>query len=281
MKAPTLRQTSFVAYFSHLPPDEGIDNCAKLQGATEICSDVDNWKSYVAKRYGLKYSLQRPDLTTTSEWQLQALALEQPNSVIVPYQHNYVATASRGESPVFQSSDDHRKYNAANPGALYRIESRITVSVPGIPIDINYKTLDVTFHVRFFQIGGPSSQLAPAFDIKHPNRDSTVFESASLCHDWMLELLIPYYSKYLELGYTSVVINSGVVDANGEFTERRSIATLDDILKKLDEIFSIKNQRFDVDISMTIPESQEPTTYNKLSQRMIIILGYLAAKVSQ
>jgi hypothetical protein len=107
MRVSSLKSSSFVSYFSHLPPDQAIEKCAQLQGASDICSNVDNWKAYVAKRYGLKYSLQRPDLLTADEWMAQAMELEKVKSDIsvttnryrTAVKNDYTAIAYRDNPP--------------------------------------------------------------------------------------------------------------------------------------------------------------------------------------
>jgi hypothetical protein len=184
MNPQSLRSSSFVAYFSHLPPQEAIQRCANLKGAAEICSDVDNWKAYVAKRYGLKYSLQRPDLTTAEEWQQQALALEISTDPKINGHLYYAGTYNGGETRLFPYGDrrQHIPPNIGNAHYFFRIK----LYVVGLPIIVLPETTHVTFHVGSFKASNDD------LDVK-----ASAFESATLSYEWLLELFIPTYENYV------------------------------------------------------------------------------------
>lgn len=278
MLALSLRKASFVAYFSHLPPQEAIEKCHQLQGSSELCSDIDNWKAYVAKRYGLKYSLQRPDLTTAEEWQAQAVALEKPGNV-----NKYYAFVFRDFPPMLFSerelfvSDFRRNYQ------LYTELFQIGVELPGIPIIVSDNSRQLTFHVCHFYVQDRDYNFGDDIDVKHLSHDRTIFESQSLCREWMLELFVPYYSIYASKGYTP----SGF---SVEYTTISSIGishwdharanNIDEILAILNSLF-IEGQSFKMILTLKGPKEQKGLTRVRRSKResIIINLAYIPARL--
>lgn len=248
MKSTTLKQSSFVAYFSHLPPQEAIDRCSELQGAADICSDVDNWKAYVARRYGLKYSLQRPDLTTADQWMQHVLILEQVDLrrslrgiLVAPANtHGYAAPLFHESPATIRSQFEHMNWLLTFPFGENKPVS-IIVTLPGMPLVIS----DATFHLCGFDVNVPSGVWLQALDDKHPSHDSTIFEAASLCHDWLLELLVPYYSSYIERGYALDGLRITSMNQEGQIFHNLVVPpNFNFILSRLQQLFTIENQAF-------------------------------------
>lgn len=237
MNPSSLRTSSFVAYFSHLPPQEAIERCASLQGATEICSDVDNWKAYVAKRYGLKYSFQRPDLLTAEEWQQQALALEISTDAKING-NTYIAIADASGITRLVSLRGRREYYHAHPDNKAKVFSAPILFVPGIPIVISEANRYTIFYVGSFADRDMGQQL------------QSIFESPDLSHQWFLELLIPTYSEYVGQGKVLNYIDVSTVAPGEAFSLRRinavpdNAVNLNTILVLLQELIGTRKTSF-------------------------------------
>lgn len=276
INALKLKQASFVAYFSHLPPQEAIDRCSKLQGAAEICSDVDNWMAYVARRYGFKYSLQRPDLTTADEWMAHALALEQVDFERLAQNefrpshnvHRYIVTLFTEVPATLRSEFQFMNWlNQRVPGGNY--PPNITVNLPGLPLVISDASLEAIFHLCRFTVQINRGGFMNDIDIKHRSHDAEMFESSSLCHEWLLELLVPYYSSLVDKGYeVNRVKITSINQEGGIFHNLIVPKNFTVVLLRLKQLFEIENRPFEVNL---ILDSIEPIT---------ISLKYVPAKIT-
>jgi hypothetical protein len=285
MNPNSLRSSSFVAYFSHLPPQEAINRCNQLQGAAEICSDVNNWKAYVAKRYGLKYSVQRPDLLTADDWMAQAIALEAANlnlpsqnqPKITPLQDNYIAVVFPESSPLLLNHSQYRVYLKEHEDVEQLIS--IALLVPGIPIIINDDTRLATFHVARLTVLGNMGQILPSMGPKHPSYSSVMFESAKLCHQWMLELLIPYYSAYAEVGYVPSQVHMATVNDNGVLENSvEYVDLIEHAMSILDGPILIRTRPFDFRLTMN---ANQDLVRNKrgVAPKITIRIEYVPAQL--
>jgi hypothetical protein len=280
MNPQSLRSASFVAYFSHLSPQEAIQRCASLQGATEICSDADNWKAYIAKRYGLKFSVQRPDLITAEEWQAQAVALEKykPDNT-----NRYYAFVYRDLPPMLFSDRDYATSDFNRNYQLYRELVKILIDLPGIPIVVSDYSRRLTFHVCDFYVQNRNVELVEDLDTKHRSYANTIFESQSLCQEWLLELFIPYYSTYINKGYspTKFNIEYETVDSLGVFrwgvVHKKNI---NKILTILNPLF-VEGQSVKMRVSLKGPKDQKVLNLARKSkrQRITFNLAYVPAKL--
>lgn len=263
-----------MAYFSHLPPQEAIARCEQLQGASEICSDIDNWKAYIAKRYALKYSVQRPDLLTAEEWQQQAMLLEVRNTE--PSDQIYIAVAINGAPAIFRPFQGYEQYLNQNPGFLANIVRTIPVIFQGLSIVNSPRTRDVIFHVCEFSIISIEGNVRP-LDRKLPPKATTMFESTELSHQWFLELLIPYYAEYIAQGFQPMTLISTVdrIDG-GNITNIFPINNLESILARLADAFKLNDASFHLVLTLHRVGILEQ---NLPSQSLAIHLKYIPARL--
>ncbi len=250
-------------YFSHLPPREAIARCSRLNGAEEICSDVDNWKAYIIRRYGLKFSLQRPDLTTADEWQRQALALEISTDSEAD-ENVYLAMALFDGTTRLMNLEQRREYyrEPTNRGAAFFTP---IIYVPGIPIVISAETRQMTFHVGRF-----TSTILIGQTL------TSIFESVALTEQWFLELLIPAYSEYVDEGRLLTALQFDAVDRTGHVTSRRIQGTankaenLNLVLSTFKELLGTSGTSFNLSVQFSRTMIAGPTN---------IRLTYVPAKL--
>ena len=209
MRQVTLKETSFAAAFAHLPPAEARDKCLGLRGQADLCFDAYNWKEYVARRYRRKYAVSRPDLTTAEEWFNQALLLEtyfkdgvEMNGFVE--KHIYLAINFAGQLGVIKSKSEYlATINLPNQNEWLE---RLDLRVLGLPLVKPTRNKDLKLYLCRFRVLGIFEdigiELVDDIDELHPSNYTTMFEDPSMCHQLFLELLIPYYTKYIESGST-------------------------------------------------------------------------------
>lgn len=248
MKLSTLKTSSFVSYLSHLPLKEAVETCAGMQAAVEdICGDLDNWKAYVARRYGLKYSVQRPDLLTTDEWIRQAFILEnlKDNSAEAIRDRNalnhYYAVVNQNGSATLHAGYEPEEIDGMN-------RFFISLSLPGLPIVVSDISREFTYHVVGFTmtIKMPPPYhfiptVIPALDAKHPSRDTIMFEYSEFANRWLLESFIPYYAYYTKYGYS---FNLARFDHPVPQDAGHNFNTLQEVLTELSARFNDANRPF-------------------------------------
>lgn len=300
MNPKSLLSSSFVAYFSHLPPQEAIERCNRLNGAAEICSDIDNWKAYISKRYGLKYSVQRPDLLTTEEWQQQALALEgldlswhvddwrrvgAERYAVPAGRNNYIAMIIEGSKNggILLTYDGSTAYFKDHPIIFDDRLIQINLLLPGIPLAVSDYTRQITFHAVQFRaiLHFKSPQDFPNLGSKLPHFDATTFESSELAHRWLLELFIPYYSKFIEFGYKLNNIDEQIVDDDRHIVNNILAGiSLNQLLKRLMS-FLLAHAPFNFRVRFTHPDKQKMTErYGRDAVRAAIDLEYIPCKLA-
>jgi hypothetical protein len=299
MNPSSLKSSSFVAYFSHLPPQIAIERCNRLNGAAEICSDADNWKAYIAKRYGLKFSVQRPDLITAEEWQAQAVALEEVDlnwhfddwskvgmaRYAIPEGRNrYVAVIIEGfqNGGVLFTYAELKAYFKAHPIIFDDQAIEIPLFLPGIPVVVSDYSRQITFHAVKFraQVHFENSQDYPNLGPKLPHDDATTFESPTQAHQWLLELFIPYYTKFMEYGYTLNNVDELIVDHTGH-TVNNVLAGIkfDQLLDRLMS-FVLAQGPFNFRVKFTHPNEQMMVDrYGRDAVRASIDLEYIPVKL--
>jgi hypothetical protein len=156
----------------------------------------------------------------------------------------------------------------------------IPISIPGIPIRMDNVTAETVFHVCRFVIQDDLMRHPSQVDDEYSVYSAAMFESSQLCHQWMLELLIPFYSKYIESKYSIRQCRVGRIVTDGQLIGNLIIAnSLQDILVELDNLFSTKNESFVIQLTFT-PLKDEPNVVYLGTElrKMIIQLVYVPAR---
>jgi hypothetical protein len=293
MRPSTLKTSSFVAYFNHLTPDEAAQACANLHTAVEdICGDVDNWKAYVAKRYGFKYSVQRPDLLTAEEWIEHARILETlyPNLSVTHKNarrkgiNAYVAITDENGNGILRKN--YHPLREVPLGIDQVFVFFIRVYLPGLPLVISQRTKQFTYHVARFYVNkgiiahfGFKWNIVESLDDKHPSSDSTMFESAEFCKQWYLELFMPYYSFYINQGYTFTTAEYayGVPPNHPDYPEK-NVATFQAIFEILPVLLGEQYRSFELSVRMT-KTIESGDKLDPLGSMLLIYFRYIPARL--
>ena len=280
MKLASLKETTFAALFAHVPPLEARDKCSTLPGQADLWFDAWSWREYVARRYRRKYAVNRPDLTTADEWFNQAILLEEYFKAGEPRwtskMRDYTVTSLPGQLGLIRSMDDYRAYAKADPKTRSEEIERIGLHLVGLPVVKSPNKDGIVVyacHFNIYQTAAAEDEVLEDIDDRHPRSSSLMFESPELCHQWFLELLVPYYFKYTGLGYalkraTSYYFGPDNPNYDLPLKKIRPNGNLEDILSEMDVIF--KTSRFEY----------SNTIYIILEDGIEIKLSYIPATIA-
>ena len=182
----SLKSESFATIFAGLPPKEVIRKCSAMPGSEDICSDMNNWKAYVTKRFSRKRGLQRPDLLTVDEWITHATLLEDKTKITT---YNVGIYLYEVEGSLFTG-------NIHNKHPDYFV---LAITVPGLPFSIRPDYHPVIF-ICDFQISGMDDLIATIgkeLALLYTNID--FLESSSLVVERHLEILADVLPKAINL----------------------------------------------------------------------------------
>jgi hypothetical protein len=196
--------------------------------------------------------------------------------------NRYVAVTDENGDGIL--SENYHPLREVPPGVDEVFAFFIRVYLPGLPLVISERTREFTYHIARFYVTkriahfGFKWNIVESLDTKHPSSETMMFESAEFCKQWYLELFIPYYSFYIDQGYTfaSAEYTYGVPPNHPDYPEK-NVATFQAIFEILSVLLGEQYGSFELSVRMT-KTIESGDRLDPLGSMLLIDLRYIPAR---